>query len=263
MSVDTVKPASFEPDFKGAEVCPSPNFGERRDGCVPDALILHYTGMETGQGAQDWLCAPESEVSSHYLVHEDGRIVQMVREADRAWHAGRGSWQGRDDVNSWSIGIEIANPGHAQGLPDFPDIQIEAVLQLGRDICRRHAIPACRVLGHSDIAPGRKVDPGENFPWQRLAAAGLGHFVATGPVQGGRCLVPGADGPAVPALQRLLARFGYGVAVSGVYDKSTQTVVREFQRHFRPLEVTGVADTETCETLRKLLYNLSVIDSSP
>ncbi|WP_295811769.1 N-acetylmuramoyl-L-alanine amidase [uncultured Nitratireductor sp.] len=253
----------FDPDFAGAQVCPSPNFGERRGGEVPDTLILHYTGMETGQGAQDWLCARESEVSSHYLVHEDGRIVQMVREADRAWHAGRGSWQGRDDVNSYSIGIEIANPGHLQGLPDFPDIQIQAVLELGRDICKRHGIPGKRVLGHSDIAPGRKVDPGEKFPWERLAADGLGHFVATTPVSGGRRLGPDDDGPAVVALQRLLARYGYGIAITGIYDKLTQIVVQEFQRHFRPLEVDGLADVATCTTLRKLLYNKSVIDSSP
>ena len=255
MSVDVLKAASFEPDFQGAEVCPSPNFGERRNGCTPDALILHYTGMETGQSAQDWLCASESEVSSHYLVHEDGRIVQMVREADRAWHAGRGAWQGRDDVNSWSIGIEIANAGHPMGLPEFPEAQIEAVLRLGRDICRRHGIPPKRVLAHSDIAPGRKVDPGERFPWKRLAEAGLGHFVATASVSSGRVLGPEDDGPAVEALQRLLKRYGYNIDVSGVYDKKTQTVVREFQRHFRPLEVSGLADATTCIILRELLYN--------
>ncbi|EIM72160.1 N-acetylmuramyl-L-alanine amidase, negative regulator of AmpC, AmpD [Nitratireductor aquibiodomus RA22] len=200
MSATVCAAAMFEPDFSGAEVCPSPNFGVRRDGQKPDALILHYTGMETGESAQDWLCAAESEVSSHYLVHEDGRIVQMVREADRAWHAGRGSWQGRDDVNSWSIGVEIANAGHPQNLPDFPEVQIKAVLELGLDICRRHRILAKRVLAHSDIAPGRKVDPGEKFPWQRLAAAGLGHFVAIAPSREGVFSVPtAADRPFWPS----------------------------------------------------------------
>ncbi len=255
MSATVCAAAMFEPDFSGAEVCPSPNFGVRRDGQKPDALILHYTGMETGESAQDWLCAAESEVSSHYLVHEDGRIVQMVREADRAWHAGRGSWRGRDDVNSWSIGVEIANAGHPQNLPDFPEVQIKAVLKLGLDICRRHGILAKRVLAHSDIAPGRKIDPGEKFPWQRLAAAGLGHFVAIAPIPGGRVLGPDGSGPAVLALQRLLQRYGYGIATTGTYDRQTQTIVREFQRHFRPLEVCGLADVTTCEILRKLLYN--------
>ncbi len=255
MSATVCAAAMFEPDFSGAEVCPSPNFGGRRDGQKPDALILHYTGMETGESAQDWLCASESEVSSHYLVHEDGRIVQMVREADRAWHAGRGSWQGRDDVNSWSIGIEIANAGHPQNLPDFPEVQIKAVLELGLDICRRHGILAKRVLAHSDIAPGRKVDPGEKFPWEQLAAAGLGHFVTIAPIPGGRVLGSDDGGPAVLALQRLLQRYGYGIAITGIYDRQTQTVVREFQRHFRPLEVSGLADVTTCEILRKLLYN--------
>ncbi|MFC5585621.1 N-acetylmuramoyl-L-alanine amidase [Nitratireductor kimnyeongensis] len=255
MSGVVLKAASFEPDFRGAEVCPSPNFGERRDGHTPDALILHYTGMETGESAQDWLCAPQSEVSSHYLVHEDGRIVQMVRESDRAWHAGRGTWQGRDDVNSWSIGVEIANAGHPKGLPEFPEVQVQAVLKLGRDICRRHDIPPKRVLAHSDIAPGRKVDPGERFPWQRLAEAGLGHFVAMAAVSGGHVLGPEDEGPAVEALQRLLSRYGYNIDISGVYDANTQIVVREFQRHFRPLEVNGLADATTCIILRELLYN--------
>ncbi|WP_113155654.1 N-acetylmuramoyl-L-alanine amidase [Nitratireductor sp. OM-1] len=245
----------FEPDFAGAEVCPSPNFGERRGGLLPDMLILHYTGMETGQGAQDWLCAPESEVSSHYLVHEDGRIVQMVREADRAWHAGRSSWQGCEDINSCSIGIEIANAGHPQGLPDFPDIQIEAVLKLGKDICRRHKIGPKRVLGHSDIAPGRKVDPGENFPWERLAKGGLGTFVAVPPISGGHSLGPGDAGPAVQALQRLLSGYGYGIAQTGIFDRDTEVAVREFQRHFRPLEINGIADVWTCAILRKLMYD--------
>lgn len=252
--------ASFTPDFAGADVCPSPNFGERRGGGRPDALILHYTGMETGDGAQAWLCDPRSEVSSHYLVHEDGRVVQMVREADRAWHAGRGSWRGVDDVNSFSIGIEIVNPGHFLGFTEFPKSQIAAVIALGNDICRRHAIAPERVLAHSDIAPGRKIDPGEKFPWEALAAAGLGHLVAPAPIAPGRILGPGDGGPAVAALQRMLARYGYGVEETGLYDEATRIVVQEFQRHFRRARVDGLADLSSCETLRRLLDALGSFD---
>ncbi|MCR4266061.1 N-acetylmuramoyl-L-alanine amidase [Nitratireductor sp. ZSWI3] len=243
----------FAADHAGAAVCPSPNFGERRDGRRPDALVLHYTGMETGEGAQAWLCNPESEVSCHYLVHEDGRVVQMVREADRAWHAGKGSWGGLDDVNSFSIGIEIANGGHFLGFPDYPAVQIEAVIALAADICRRHGIAPERVLAHSDVAPGRKIDPGEKFPWDALAAAGVGHFVEPMPPVAGRILEPSEEGVAVVALQRMLARYGYGIAATGTYDAMTATVVREFQRHFRPLLVDGLADVSTCSTLRALL----------
>lgn len=249
-------PGLFTADFAGAEVCLSPNFGERRDGRRPDALILHYTGMETGEGAQAWLCDPRSEVSSHYLVHEDGTIVQMVREADRAWHAGRGSWQGIDDVNSFSIGIEIVNPGHFLGFADFPPRQIAAVIALGNDICRRHSIAPQRVLAHSDVAPGRKIDPGEKFPWEVLAAAGLGHLVEPAPIEAGRILGPGDRGPAVAALQRMLARYGYGLEQSGVYDHATRIVVQEFQRHFRRARVDGLADLSSCETLRRLTDGL-------
>src|SRR5690606_26852368 len=146
--------SGFAPDHAGAEVCVSPNFGPRRARMRPDCLILHYTGMETGEAAQAWLCNPVSEVSCHYLVHEDGRIVQMVRESDRAWHAGRGSWKGVSDVNSFSIGIEIVNPGPLAGFPPFSDLQVETVASLGRDICARWDITAERVLAHSDVAPG-------------------------------------------------------------------------------------------------------------
>src|SRR5262249_19528840 len=121
---------TFAPDHAGAEVRPSPNFGERRDGLTPTILILHYTGMPSGIGAEDWLCNPVSEVSSHYIVHEDGRVVQMVRESDRAWHAGVSSWHGQIDINSRSVGIEIVNAGHGFGYPDFPEIQIDAVIAL-------------------------------------------------------------------------------------------------------------------------------------
>ncbi|WP_011581353.1 MULTISPECIES: N-acetylmuramoyl-L-alanine amidase [Chelativorans] len=246
----------FPPDFPEAAVRPSPNFGERRKGRKPDAIILHYTGMTSGQAAEDWLCNPTSEVSSHYLAHEDGRVVQMVPEAARAWHAGRGSWKGEDDVNSFSIGVEIVNPGHQFGYRDFPSVQIDAVAALCLDICRRNAILPQRVLAHSDTAPGRKVDPGEKFPWKRLAEMGVGHYVDPERVTGGEVLAPGDRGSAVAGLQRRLAEYGYGIEKTGVFDAETETVVAAFQRHFRPSAVNGIADSSTCSTLEKLILAL-------
>lgn len=246
----------FVPDHAGAQVRVSPNFGPRRDNMRPDCLILHYTGMETGEAAEAWLCAPQSEVSSHYLVHEDGCIVQMVREADRAWHAGRGSWKGRCDVNSFSIGIEIVNAGPLCGFPPFPDGQIEAVAALARDICTRWGIVPERVLAHSDVAPGRKADPGERFPWARMAELGVGHFVPPAPIRGGRFLTAGDAGQPVEALQSMLSFYGYGLEINGLFDEATRVAVEAFQRHFRPGLVDGVADRSTVETLHRLLSAL-------
>ncbi|MCV0397837.1 MAG: N-acetylmuramoyl-L-alanine amidase [Rhizobiaceae bacterium] len=243
----------FGADFAGAEVRVSPNFGPRGEGAGLELLILHYTGMETGEAAEAWLCDPASGVSSHYLVHEDGRVVQMVRESDRAWHAGAGSWKGEGDVNSRSIGIEIVNGGHAYGLPDFPDVQIMAVIGLCRDICQRRAIRPEGVLAHSDIAPGRKVDPGEMFPWERLAEAGVGLIAAPKPCEGAEPCREGAEGPAVERLQSMLALHGYGVEIDGRFDARTRIVVEAFQRHFRRSRVDGVADAETLGLLGGLL----------
>lgn len=248
--------SGFAADHTGADVRVSPNFGPRREGLIPDCIILHYTGMETGEAAEAWLCNPESEVSSHYLVHEDGRVVQMVREADRAWHAGRGSWRGVADVNSFSIGIEIVNLGPLAGFPPFADAQIDAVTELCLGIVARHAVQPERVLAHSDIAPGRKIDPGERFPWLRLAQAGVGHIVDPAPIRGGRFLAMGDRGEPVEALQSMLMLYGYGLEISGFYDDTTRLVVEAFQRHFRPARVDGVADQSTIETLHRLLTAL-------
>lgn len=251
--------SGFAPDHAGADVRVSPNFGPRREGMSPDCLILHYTGMETGEAAEAWLCAPESEVSSHYLVHEDGRIVQMVREADRAWHAGRGSWKGVSDVNSFSIGIEIVNPGPLADFPPFPDGQIETVALLARDICARWSIVPERVLAHSDVAPGRKSDPGEAFPWSRLAEMGIGHYIEPSAVRGGRFLAMGDRGEPVEAFQSMLSLYGYGIEINGLFDEATRAAVEAFQRHFRPARVDGVADQSTIETLHRLLKALPSI----
>ncbi len=234
----------------------SPNHGERKGAL--DMVLLHYTGMASAQAALERLCDPQAEVSAHYLVHEDGRIVQMVPEARRAWHAGKAFWKGESDINSRSIGIEIVNPGHEYGYVDFPDAQIDAVTALCLDIVERHGIAPERVLAHSDVAPGRKVDPGERFPWARLAASGVGHWVEPAPVVSGRFFQQGAIGQPVEALQTMLALYGYGVDVNGVYDEKTTQVIEAFQRHFRPERFDGVADASTITTLHQLLSLLKI-----
>ena len=245
--------SGFLPDEPNAEVRVSPNFGPRRDAQKPDMIVLHYTGMATGAAAEAWLCDPASEVSSHYLVHENGHVVQMVRESDRAWHAGQSSWFGRTDINSCSVGIEIVNPGHSLGYPGFPKRQIAVVIELCKGIAARHAIAAERVLAHSDVAPGRKIDPGEKFPWAALFEAGVGHLVPAAPVRRGAALKPGDRGADVETLQSMLSLYGYGVEISGVFDDRTRIVVEAFQRHFRPRRIDGIADGSTMRTLQKLL----------
>src|SRR3984957_2536758 len=186
-----------------AEVQPSPNHGERRDGMRPDMILLHYTGMIDGTVALDRLCGAGSEVSAHYLVFEDGRVVQMVPEGRRAWHAGVSHWAGETDINSCSIGIEIVNPGHDHGYPDFPKRQIAAVTALCRSIQTRNTITPVRVVAHSDVAPARKQDPGEKFPWRTLYDSGVGHWVKPAPIMNfGPTLLPGDRGNAVVALQK-------------------------------------------------------------
>lgn len=237
---------------------PSPNIESRRDDREPDMLILHYTGMADARKACSWLCDPVSKVSCHYLVDEHGMIVQMVDENIRAWHAGVSSWKDEDDINSRSIGIEIQNPGHAAGYPDFPEAQMLAVIALCRDIVARNRIHPSRVLAHSDIAPDRKIDPGEKFDWARLHAQGIGHWVRPEPIDGGPFLQLGDQGQAVEALQAMLRLYGYGLEITGLYDGPTQVNVRAFQRHFRPTRVDGIADSSTVITLRRLLHGLAL-----
>ncbi|NKN36193.1 N-acetylmuramoyl-L-alanine amidase [Agrobacterium sp. a22-2] len=247
---------SFKADYPGARVVPSPNFGERAGGIAADMIILHYTGMESDEGALAWLCNAESQVSSHYFVHQDGTVVQMVPEAHRAWHAGKSQWAGESDINSRSIGIEIANGGHPAGLPAFPDAQVDAVVELCRDCVERRGIAPERVLGHSDIAPGRKVDPGEMFPWGKLHRAGVGHWVEPVAVSGGRYFQRGDCGQPVEALQSMLSLYGYGIDITGEFSEKTEAVVKAFQLHFRPQQVDGIADMSTIETLHRLLSSL-------
>lgn len=240
-----------EPDSPiASKVFASPNHGERVGVDAPSMLILHYTGMNDTGKALQWLANPVSQVSCHYFVFEDGRVLQMVPEARRAWHAGVSSWEGIRDINSQSIGIEIANPGHEFGYRDFPEPQMAAVVDLVVDIVRRWRIKPWHVLAHSDVAPLRKEDPGERFDWRRLAEAGAGLWAPPAPIGGGRFFARGDQGQPIEALQAMFAYLGYSLAITGSFDETTEAVVRAFQRHFRPAQVDGIADRSTIETLR-------------
>ena len=244
----------FQPDSSlVTEVVRSDNHGERTDGRQPDMIVLHYTGMADSEAALQRLCTPQGEVSAHYFVWEDGRILQCVPEARRAWHAGESFWGGETDINSCSIGVEIANPGHDLGYPDFPLRQFAATIALCRGIVIRRQIPPARVLAHSDVAPGRKRDPGEKFPWALMHGASVGHWVEPAPIAPGPTFELGDRGQAIERMQAGLAEYGYGIKATGEFDQATSDVVTAFQRHFRPARVDGVADSSTLITLRSLL----------
>ncbi|WP_246657272.1 thiamine phosphate synthase [Methylocystis sp. B8] len=243
----------FEPDYAEAKVCPSPNRGARLRPI--SSLVLHYTGMPTSESALALLCNPRSKVSAHYFVEEDGRVLQLVPESQRAWHAGISFWAGETDMNSASIGIEIVHPGYLDPRP-YTAAQIEATAALAKDICRRHAITPERVLAHSDIAPGRKRDPGEFFPWDELARRGVGRVVDQSAYEGATTIALGDEGAKVASLQRDLAAYGYGVDETGVYDAQTVQAVEAFQRHFRRAKVDGLADGETRVALARLVAAL-------
>jgi N-acetylmuramoyl-L-alanine amidase len=213
---------------------PSPN-QDTRGGAPVDMLVLHYTGMASGEAALARLCDPAAKVSAHYTIDEDGTVYAMVPEAQRAWHAGISFWAGARDINARSIGVELVNPGHEFGYRPFPEAQIGALIGLCRPILSRHSIPAWRVLGHSDVAPARKDDPGELFPWEKLAAAGIGLWPGPGEDPGDATVAP------------LLARYGYDP------DAPLEKTVAAFQRHFRPSRIDGVADRETRAMLSGLI----------
>ncbi len=203
---------------------PSPNFNDR-DKPV-SLIVLHYTGMESGKAALTRMCDPEARVSAHYMIEEDGQVFRLVDEDKRAWHAGVSEWAGETDINAISIGIEIVNGGHDFGLPEYPDAQIHAVVSLVKELMVRHGVPAHRVVGHSDVAPGRKQDPGEKFPWPLLSEAGCAIFP--------KILV---EDPGDTNAQ--LAAIGYGPAAGET------AVIEAFQRRFRPACADGKLDDET------------------
>lgn len=230
---------------------PSPNFDTRPG--PPDMLVLHYTGMESGEAALQRLRDPAAKVSAHYLVEEDGRVFALAPEARRAWHAGVSVWRGERDVNALSIGVELVNPGHEHGYRAFPPAQIDALVALLDAVRGRWTIPDARILGHSDVAVGRKIDPGERFPWAELAARGHGLWVEPASAPPGAPLQVGSEGVGVFALQAGLTRLGYDLPPSGRYEADTAAVVEAFQRHWRPARVDGAADGETRARLMALL----------
>jgi N-acetylmuramoyl-L-alanine amidase len=254
-SMNSLLPNStFPPDSSVVErVEPSPNFDERAGLGHPDMILLHYTGMLSAHEAIHRLCDTKARVSSHYVVLENGSIVQLVQEAKRAWHAGVSAWEGDADINSRTIGIEICNSGHDYGYPDFPARQIAATITLCRSILTRNVVRPEHVLAHSDVAPSRKQDPGEKFPWKLFAQSGVGLWVDAGTVNQADTLSPNDSGSQVSELQKMLIDYGYGLDSTGRYDVATREVVTAFQRHFRQRQVDGIADAETQHVLRKLL----------
>ena len=255
--------------------CRSPNHDERPDGMNIDMLVLHYTGMKTAEEALARLCDPAARVSAHYTIDCDGRVYRHVPEERRAWHAGVSYWAGERNINGCSVGIEIVNPGHEFGYVPFPKPQIGALLDLASEILARHHIPPARVLGHSDVAPARKEDPGELFPWDELAEFGVGlwpfprshaapvslQFASIAPsaacesrrTAGGN--VAAIDDDLTQAFVRDLRAFGYGIAPDA--DASLEKVVTAFQRHWRPAKIDGRIDEECAYRLGALIDALS------
>ena len=226
---------------------PSPNHNERPAGMPVDMLILHYTGMKTARAALDRLRDPAAEVSSHYVVDEDGTVLRLVAEERRAWHAGVSYWRGHAALNDRSIGIEIVNPGHEWGYRDFPVLQMAAVCDLCLEILSRHPIAPRDVVAHSDVAPDRKEDPGEKFGWRDLARNGVGLWPLRVPGLGTGGVI--RDAPGLRRTRMLLGGIGYRVTPEGALDPALSTVLRAFQRHWRPEAVTGQADSGTLARL--------------
>ncbi len=216
---------------------PSPNFGDRPAGTNLDMLILHYTGMKSAEESLARMCDPKAEVSAHYLVDEDGTLYRLVDETKRAWHAGASHWAEETDINSCSVGIELQNPGHEFGYRSFPDAQMTALTALCADILSRLAIPTERILGHSDVAPSRKEDPGELFDWRRLAEAGIGRL------------------PAATATDYKMDDQEARALLTAIgYDPGTPLadILTAFQRHYRQTNIDGQLDTETVGLIRAL-----------
>lgn len=215
---------------------PSPNFDDRPALDAVDILLLHYTGMQSTGASLARLCDPQAKVSAHYLIDEDGTVYGLVDEAERAWHAGISHWAGATDINARSIGIELQNPGHEFGYRPFPETQMVSLIELCQSILSRHRIPPERVLGHSDVAPMRKEDPGELFDWRRLAEAGIGRLSAGSQTAS----------PDEPEARALLSRIGYDP------DATLNDVVTAFQRRYRQSSVNGSLDAQTMSLIKEL-----------
>lgn len=237
---------------------PSPNCDKRPDGTSIDTLVIHYTDLQTCQEALDILCNPEKKVSSHYLIDEDGSQYELVKPEFRAWHAGKSIWLGKENVNDFSIGIELANPGHSCGYREFPEAQMVSLIELCKKLTEEFPIESRNIIAHSDIAPSRKRDPGELFDWELLAKNGLGIWVNSGEEDEEIILQKGDRNDAVRDLQTGLARYGYGIVTDGKFEEQTEFVVQAFERHFgNSVNVTGKWTKRLDSTLEKLLTAIS------
>lgn len=226
---------------------PSPNHDARPAGKAIDLIVIHYTGMRDAESALARLTDPAAKVSSHWLIDEDGTLYRLVDEERRAWHAGVSYWTGERDINGVSVGIELVNPGHEFGYRPFPRAQMASLIELCRKILARHGIQPPRVVGHSDVAPRRKIDPGELFDWKGLAAAGLGLWPAP------------SDGAADRSVAlETLGNLGYEIGAD-IADDASQAAVRAFQRRFRPARIDGRIDAGTAS----LIYGLAEMLEAP
>ena len=230
----------------------SPNFNDRDPSVPLRYIVLHYTGMPTGAAAIQRMCDPAAKVSAHYMIEEDGQVIQLVDESKRAWHAGHSAWGETTDMNSASLGIELVNPGHQNGYRPFPAIQISVLKVVMKGVIERHAMnPKTAPLAHAEIAPERKEDPGEFFPWRELADSGLGLWPTPQPADYGH-----ADDDVV---QDMLRTIGYPCPPSGFYDRATRSALLAFQRRYEPDNLTGTPERETIARLRALARMLKSV----
>ena len=224
---------------------PSPNYGDRAPGVAIKYIILHHTEMNSAKAALDWLCNPESEVSSHYLIEKSGVVHQLVADEHKAWHAGVSHWQGYDNLNDWSIGIELDNIGYQGGLEPFPEVQMVSLIELLQLLCKRYDIPRENVVGHADIAPNRKRDPSELFDWKLLHDQGFGLWPKGDVIE------------EIPEnktrwVQESLSKIGYKCPVNGRLDERTRQVISAFRLHFLPQNQTEEVDGKLLELLARM-----------
>lgn len=236
----------------------SPNCDARPQGSKVNVLVFHYTGMQTAKEALSRLCDVKAKVSAHYMVDEQGVVFHLVPEEKQAWHAGISCWNGKAAINENSIGIEVVNTGHEYGYRPFPQVQMDAVLKLSQDILTRHHIVPKDIVGHSDISPTRKTDPGELFDWQFLAKNNVGVWPKLGKIKNPHTVIaaPGDESKDVERFQRLLNSYGYHIRVDGFYGQKTEAVIRAFKRHFIQDRVDAFWDNIAQAAIEALLIEV-------